>query len=389
MPQPKNSRQLKLILHALFLISGTVTVLIGPLLPILARHYSLNDLQVGFYFPAQFAGSLFGTFLTSRWARGDEFLKASMVGSLLMAIGVLSMNVDSFPFSLFSFFLTGMGIGLTLPAIHMKIIELSPINTASALSILNFCWGVGAIFCQPFVNFSGRGGNILQTTVALAVPLFITGIFLFFQAERATTADGSPHTQSDTPDIPIWTMPLAWAIALFNFIHVGFESSMGGWLATYTERLDNAAATSWLSPTLSYFVLFVVGRGVAPLLFTFLSENKMLLLGLLTVLTGMILTVTASSVELLTIGASVAGFGTSWVFPTNLSRFTKAFGPTAARRATPIFVCGTLGAAASTWMIGFVSNQTGNLRSGMYVLVVSILILIVIQVGLSLRRGSI
>ncbi len=391
MTQPDNTRKLTIILHALFLISGTATVLIGQFLPIMARHYALNDLQVSFYFPSQFAGSLLGTFLTSIFAKRNQFLAASFIGALTMATGVMLMNVDSFAASLIAFALTGVGIGLTLPAINMTVLELNPVNSASALSVLNFCWGVGAIVCKPFVDATHVGGDILVTTLILALPMFAAAAFLFFQPTRIIALAGST-SDAGADNTPIWRTPMAWAIALFNFIHVGFESGMGGWLTTYTERISTGGAdpnaVRWLSPTLLFFVLFVAGRGVAPLLFRFLNENKMLLLGLFIVLAGMCVTVTASSVTMLAIGASIAGFGTSWIFPTNVSRFSKTFGPTATRRATPLFICGTLGAASSTWLIGFVSDQSGNLRSGMYVLVVSILLLIVLQFGLAMRNAE-
>ena len=122
------------------------------------------------------------------------------------------------------------------------------------------------------------------------------------------------------------------------------------------------------------------------MLFRFLNENKMLLLGLSTVLVGMLLTLTARTVISLSLGAAVAGFGTSWIFPTNVARFSRVFGPAATRRATPLFICGTLGAASSTWLIGFISNQTGNLRIGMYVLIIGVGLLIVIQISMSLRK---
>ncbi len=380
--QPENTKTLKFILHAIFLVSGTVTVLIGQVLPILATQYSLNDLQLSFYFPAQFAGSLFGTFLTSRYARKNQFLAASMIGAALMAAGMLLMNIDSFPVSLGAFVISGVGIGLTLPAINLTVLELSPENSASALSFLNFFWGVGAIFCKPFVDLSSWGTNILVTTVILAAPLLIAAAALYFQPTRII---GLPRSaaETDVHDAPIWTVPLAWAIALFNFIHVGFESGMGGWLTTYTTRLEDANNIGWLSPTLAYFVFFVAGRGIAPLLFRFLNENKMLMLGLTVILAGMLVTVTATGGLILVVGAATAGFGTSWIFPTNVSRFSHTFGPTASRRATPLFICGTLGAASSTWLIGFVSNQTGNLRSGMYVLVIGVALLIVLQIVLA------
>jgi len=380
--QPENSRRLKFILHGLFLISGSVTVLIGQLLPILARHYDLNDLQLSFYFPSQFTGSLIGTFLTSRFARKNQFLPASMIGAFLMAAGVMLMNIESFPVSLVAFAINGVGIGLTLPAINMTVLELSPINTASALSVLNFCWGVGAILCKPFVDVSSRGNDILITTAVLAVPLAVCAALLYLQPTRIITVEGSRSGTTEDCAPQIWKMPLAWAIAVFNFIHVGFESGMGGWLTTYSERIGDTHAVHWLSPTLLYFSLFVIGRGCAPLMFRYFNENGMLLLGLSIILAGMIVTVTVSSVWLLGLGAAIAGFGTSWIFPTNVSRFSKTFGPTATRRATPLFILGTLGAASSTWLIGFVSNQTGNLRSGMYVLVASVIILIVLQLAL-------
>ena len=382
---PANAKRIKMVLSGLFLVSGSVTVLIGQLLPILAKQYALNDLQLSFYFPSQFAGSLIGTFLTSRFARKNQFIAASFIGAMLMATGVLMMNVNSFSISLVAFFINGIGIGLTLPAINMTVLELSPENTASSLSFLNFFWGVGAIICKPFVDISSRGSNILVTTTALAAPLLIAAGMLYFQPTRIIASDGSSQPVDDDTKIPIWTLPLAWAIALFNFIHVGFESGMGGWLTTYSERLDGTLVVHWLSPTLLYFVFFVLGRGVAPVLFRFLNENKMIFFGLFTILAGMLISVTASSVIILGLGASVAGFGTSWIFPTNVSRFSHSFGPTASRRATPLFICGTLGAASSTWLIGFVSNQTGDLRSGMYVLVVSVVLLLILQRWLGLR----
>jgi hypothetical protein len=70
-----------------------------------------------------------------------------------------------------------------------------------------------------------------------------------------------------------------------------------------------------------------------------------------------------------------------------LSRFSKTFGSAAIRRATPLFICGTLGAAFTTWAIGFVSYYFGNLRSGMFVLLFSGLTLIVLQTFLALQKN--
>jgi MFS transporter, FHS family, glucose/mannose:H+ symporter len=385
MPQPSRVKFLKIVLHIIFFLSGIAAVLIGQVLPILARHFALTDLQVGYFFPSQFAGSLFGTFITSRLARRNNYMAASIFGAVAMAVGVLLLNVDSFQICVAGFFINGMGIGLTLPAINMMIIEVNPLRTGPALSILNLCWGIGAIICKPFVDMFSNVDDVGLTTFILAVPLLSAAILLKLAVQK--TADNVPNADADgtEDDAPIWRMPIAWAIAFFNFVHVGFESGMGGWLTTYTDRVEGEPVIHWLSPTLLYFLFFVLGRGVAPFLFRYFNENQMLFLGLAIMLGGITLTLLADTVITLGVGAAVAGFGTSWIFPTNVSRFSKTFGPRANRRATPLFAAGTLGAAAVTWLIGYLSDKTGDLRSGMFVLGFSVVLLIFLQIALAVR----
>ncbi|HLM00639.1 MAG TPA: hypothetical protein VK400_06255, partial [Pyrinomonadaceae bacterium] len=57
-------------------------------------------------------------------------------------------------------------------------------------------------------------------------------------------------------------------------------------------------------------------------------------------------------------------------------------GGSATRRATPLFISGTLGSALTTWLIGYVSTNYQNLRIGMFVLLASCLFLICLQVFL-------
>ncbi len=384
------TKLLKILLHIGFFLSGITTVLIGQILPILATKFSLNDEQTGNFFPAQFAGSIIGTFLTTLFGRRNKFLLASWLGSLLMGSGILMLNFGSYELCLFAFFINGAGIGLTLPAINMLILELNPTRTASALSFLNFFWGVGAIISQPFVDYFAKGTDISLVTYILVLSLVIVGIALAIIPKEI---ESSPVKTVDTNDdfkTPIWTNLIAWLIAFFNFIHVGYESAMGGWLKTYAQRIEENPAIVFFNPILLYFVFFVIGRGVAPIFFRFLNENKMLMYSLLTLLLGMGILLSADNILVLSIGASISGFGTSSIFPTNMARFTKTFGPSASRRATPFFICGTLGSMFTTWFIGFTSNYFNSLHSGMLILLGSSIILIFLQIFLqsSIKRQN-
>lgn len=372
----------------MFLLSGIATVLIGQVLPILSGHFALTDLQAGYFFPAQFSGSVIGTLVTTWFGRRNRFVLAAVIGCSAMAAGLLIMNADILTVCLLGFMLNGFGIGLTLPSVNMLILEMNPARSASALSVLNFCWGVGAIICKPFVDLTTFGSNILPMTLILAAPFLAASILIGFLPSELPPAKLDDPPEPQPALLPIWTMPLAWMIALFNFIHVGFESGMGGWLTTYADRLHGEPVVQLLSPTFLYFLFFVAGRGVAPVIFRFLREEQVLLLDLGIMLAGMLIILSAGSVLWLGIGAAVAGFGTSSVFPTNLSRFTRTFGPTSRRRATPFFICGTLGAASITWLIGFVSERSGTLKAGMFAILACVAALIILQLVLIAKTGK-
>ncbi len=384
-------RALNVLLHVVFFASGIATVLIGQVLPILSARFALNDLQAGYFFPAQFAGSIIGTLATNWFGRRNNFVLATILGSALMAAGVTGMSLTSYEGCLAGFFVNGLGIGLTLPSINMLILEMNPLRSASALSILNFCWGLGAIFCKPFVDLTSTRTSIFITAFLLAMPLLIGAALIGFlpREDHKHLLDAPTQTEDLKPTV-IWATGLAWTIAIFNFVHVGFESGMGGWLTTYSDRLNGEPVVGLFSPTFLFFLFFVIGRGVAPIFFRYMSEDRVLFLDLVLMLAGMLVILFAGNVFWLGIGAAVSGFGSSSVFPTNLARFTRIFGPTATRRATPLFILGTLGATSVTWLIGFVSNNAESLRAGMFALLVCVILLVLLQLVLALRStGSV
>ena len=375
----------KAILHIVFFLSGVATLMIGQVLPILSRRFTLNDLEAGYFFPAQIlVGSLTGTILSGYLGRRGRYVSAVWAGCLLIAAGLIAINSNDLRLCAAGFVINGLGIGLTLPAINLLILEMTEGGTAAALSILNFCWGAGAIACKPFVDLVGTRDSFFLPTSILAAILLICCVVTASMPDKTFQKIGDRGDQSQ-PQVKIWSTTLAWALAAFNFIHVGFESGMGGWLTTYADRLDPASATLLLSPTLLFFLFFVIGRGLLPAVFRFTSEDLVLLLNLATIFAGLVVGLTASGVVQLGIGAAISGLGTSTVFPLNVARFGRMFGPEASRRATPFFVAGTLGSALISWLIGSLSTQTGSLRLAMFVLIAGVSILLVMQVALMLR----
>ena len=379
--EPPNTA-LKILLHFGFLLSGITTVLIGQILPFLSGRLNLNDEQSGYFFTSQFTGSLVGVLLTNVFAKRIGFRGVSILGCFAMAVGVLFLNFENWLICLSAFLVLGFGIGTTLPAINMLTVELNPLNIAPALNFLNFFWGIGAIVCKPFVDFFGNRTSIFLPTLIVAVLLSTVALATVLVPRKTEHNKSFDEKNKNEKFVPIWTTLTACLIALFNFIHVGFESGIGGWITTYADRFPTETKLFWLSPTLAYFFFFVAGRGIAPGYSRLVGENKIILLSLIVMSCGVVILVTGNDFWTLVLGASIAGFGTSSIFPTNTARFTKIFGETATRRATPLFVSGTLGSALVTQLIGFFSTGFGSLRAGMFVLLASCLLLIILQIFL-------
>lgn len=381
---PSNKRLL-IFLHAGFLLIGIITVVLGQILPTLSARLSLNDLNSGYLFTAQFAGSLTGTLFYNRAIKKFGFLKMLFGGFCLLALGCAGLNINSWLWCLAAVYFYGAGIGLTIPAINLLVAEIAGENPSSALNTINFFWGVGAILCKPFIDFLKSPESIFLPTMLLSSSFLLIGAAIKLSNYEENYGEEENFSAASQP---IWTTGAAWLIAIFSFIHIGIESSVGGWLTTFESRLTQNSSEGLLSAAFVFFFLMVLGRGVAPLFFRFLTENRVLFGSVLIMTAGIILILRAESFLSLNIGAAILGFGTSAVYPTNLSRFTKIFGQKAIHKATPLFVFGSLGGAFITWVVGFTSNSFGNLRSGFVVVLICCFLLIILQTILSNVRSK-
>lgn len=379
-------KRLLILLHAGFFFIGIITVLLGQILPVLSVRLSLNDSQAGYLFVAQFGGSLLGTFFYNRAIKKFGYLKMLSISFCLIAFGCAGLNLASLSGNLATIFVYGIGIGLAIPAINLFIVDLNPQKSSSALNIINFFWGAGAILCKPFVDFTVSPNNLLLTSLLLAGLFLLMGVV--FAASNLPLHLYKEKNLGNVDSAPVWKTSTARLIALFGFIHIGIESSVGGWITTYESRTAESIFSGWLPAAVVFFLFLIIGRGIAPLFFRFLSENALLLCNLIIMTVGAILILYMENSAYLIIGTAILGFGTSSVFPTNMSRFTKTFGAGSTEKAMPLFVCGSLGGAFTTWLVGFTSTVFDSLQTGFSVILISCVLLIILQIVLMLTKSK-
>ena len=87
-PPGRARSNVHVIAHAAFVPTGMVTVILGPLLPLLAAKWSLSDTQAGYLITAQFLGALVGTVASGLFLARLGFRLSMAAWQILMALGV-------------------------------------------------------------------------------------------------------------------------------------------------------------------------------------------------------------------------------------------------------------------------------------------------------------
>src|SRR5256885_11917150 len=86
---------LLVLLFAGFVLSGIATTIIGPMLPIFIRRWSLDDGQAGLFSTIQFLAALGGTLASSAIASRRGYRPALVLGYALMGGGLACLNANA------------------------------------------------------------------------------------------------------------------------------------------------------------------------------------------------------------------------------------------------------------------------------------------------------
>jgi FHS family glucose/mannose:H+ symporter-like MFS transporter len=354
--------------HAAFVPIGMVTVLLGPLLPMLSARWSLNYAQAGTLFTAQFLGATIGTGLSgpivSRW--GYRF--AILTGLFAMAVGVGSLPFSSrFP-GLICIFSYGIGLGLSIPAANLLVAAMNADRRSAALSLLNFSWSVGAVACPFIVAVAAKVDQIRLFLVALAG--FLLLVLLAIASLRSFVEPAvEPLLERKNEHPNAWLAHGSWRslfiLAALFFLYVGAENAFGGWIASYAQGLGSSSPTlSVMTPSFFYAAL-MVGRWSTPLVLKKTSEITAARAGLLLASMGMAGLIFSRALPSVLSSVSVAGLGLAAVYPITISRLAYEFGPAASRLGSVMFTLANLGGSFLPWAVGFSSHEFNNLGVGL------------------------
>jgi len=364
---PDSAKTLTLAAYASFLPIGIVTVLLGPMLPTLSAHWSLNYSQAGALFTAQYVASTVAVAFSSALAFRRGFLFPMKVGLALTAAGVALLLAGPRLLAIASIATYGVGIGLAVPAANLLVAEVNPQGRSAALNLLNFCWSAGAVSCPFLVAGAAKHHELPLLLGIIAGLCFLVAIGIAAMprsiVEPVRLQAGGPETEQGID----WQHGALLALAALFFVYVGTENGFGGWVASYSKTLGGMTPEIAVMTPSFFYTSLMLGRWLAPLLLRKITDVRLVRAGLLMACAGMTGLVFSRDLRGVGVSASLAGLGLSAVYPVLVSLLSREFGTKASRVGSVMFTLSYLGGASVPWLVGVISNQFGTLKAGLAV----------------------
>ncbi|MGH9684018.1 MAG: MFS transporter [Candidatus Acidiferrales bacterium] len=385
---PRQNRLLRPapLLHAGFVLTGIFTILLGPILPILAAHWSLVDSQAADFFAAQFIGTFGGVALSSVLIPRRGFRSSFVLGFFLMAMGAITLARGSWIAALVSVFLYGGGTGFLTAATNLWVGEANLDGKSGALSLINFSWTVGAVACPFLIEFF-RGAHFMEFLAVLAI---VSGAFALVFA--AIPLGGSQPEDSSRKASAATTVALdrvAVSFGLLFFLYVGTENALGGWLATYSRRILAGTGNLWIVTPSFFWAGLLAGRAFAPAALKRVSEATIVRVGAVLGIAGTAILIQVTTLRGIFAGAFTAGLGCAAIFPVLMAWLIVHYEFDARLVAGRMLAIAELGAAAVPWLVGYLSVVSGTLQRGLAILFATFLgVFALATISPALRRSA-
>lgn len=343
-----------LILAAGFSLTGTGTLTLGVLLPVLSHRWGLSDQAAGFLLFLQFGGSSLGAVLSG----------ARRVRSLGIGYGILAASACALllagPHTLFAaFFFFGLGLGMSMTSTSLLFSDRFPIDRAEKLERLNFSWSVGAmaapVLLLPFLR--GAGLRLLfDVYLVFFLALLLWVIFRERHEPRPNPVPAQPVSAGSGG------MTSFVALVLLAVGAVGVETALSGWLSTYAHRASPQGLAHGAFATFLFMLGIVASRWVfSTSLLARIGRKRVLRAALWTVAGSVVLLIAGHHDVVIDFASVLCGLSIGPLFPLLLAflleRSPKGW----------IFAAAGLGSAVFPWLTGALSTHFGSLRYGLLV----------------------
>ena len=280
-----NHRSLKAALTSvLFLIMfayGLSITLIGPLLSVIVRQYSLTLPQGGLITSLQYVGGvlaiLIGAFIADRMKKSRLILASVILYSLSL---LLLSKVSVYAALLGLFFLLGAGTKMIDVVVNAYMSDLHSDNRGRYLNTLHAMFGFGATVGPLYSNFfADKEHEWRKIFLTFGIVCAVISLLYILVLCLGVKDEQKIRQKSKANILPLLKDPKIYIFCLIMFLYMGHQSGATSWAPMYMEKALNAD-NFMLGITLSsLWVGILIGRIICIFIVRRFRSESLILFG--------------------------------------------------------------------------------------------------------------
>ena len=342
---------------------GLIAALLGTILPELGERLDLTAEESGLIATMQALGLMIASVLVGPIVDRHGKKTGIVAGLSGITLGLLMLiYAGNYPTTTvasqcrWAMLVLGLGGGMLVTGSNALISDVSEDRRSSALNLLNMFFGLGTmvtpLLAANIEALSSTHTLSLMLTLVAALTLFVN---IGTKMPRPTGELG--FTASALP--ALFRQPPLYLLSFMLFLYVASEVGIFNWLVKYLET-ERAVAREDAQNILSWgFALgLLVGRMVASRILLGVPEIKVTLVSSAVMVVTTFAMLQADNLILIAGIVFAAGVAMAPMFPTTLGVCGNLFPKMTATAMGIIITSGWVGLTLSSYLIGFVANQS-------------------------------
>ncbi|NDV78116.1 sugar MFS transporter [Dysgonomonas sp. 511] len=297
---------------------GVAFIVMGSVLPAMTLKYGLNEIQSSSLVTFLPIGVLVGSLLFGPVVDRFGYKSLLITSTVLVGLGLLGLSYfDDFNVLRLFIFIIGLGGGILNGETNAIVAEIySGDKSASKLSLLGMCYGIGALGVPLILSFFSAkySYEVILRWTTLVILLSVV-YFSFTKFPESKYKQGFPIRSA----LKLIKEPVLLLMGFILFFQSGLEGLFNNWSTTYLINANIGHDEALLALT-----ALVAGITVARLLLSYLltrvNTQYILYAGLLILAAGIAVLNYAGSFWGGAVALFIVGIGLAGVFPIVIGR---------------------------------------------------------------------
>ncbi|MDI3524048.1 MULTISPECIES: sugar MFS transporter [unclassified Kosmotoga] len=364
-----------------FFSFGFTAIALGSVLPAIEIFFGIDHQMAGLLLSLPSIFFIIAAILSIKLTPRFGPFKMLMIAILTNTFGYLLIGLSpTFILLLIASFITTFGNSLIEVNAGVGVAALFKKRTGSVLNVLHSLFSLGAVISPFVVALTLK--NVKNWNIPFFIGAAITAFTLFLSfptikipflySENRETRN--PNSITDKKERTLY-----WLVLSGVFLYVGYEVGFSSWVAAYLfDVRDVSLRFSSIFPALLWMGL-LAGRLVAGITVEKLGYSRsLLLLSSFSCITFVAMLLTKAPI-ILGLFTFLIGLGFSAMFPTLQAILISQRPERSSFNVSTFSIAASLGAAASSYMVGFAGKHFG-LEKGILI----VLMLIVAEIFVTL-----